>query len=138
MSYVGSIYVRHLRGSLKDTKATCRRRKLKSNTWRNGLAQGRRSIFIIIWKLFVKVNIINKREVHCLKILKKLYQVIIIREISGNESKVANSSSQRIKSKLRKQIADNICEKKIWIRKGTSFSVILCRYPKLFPNTTMH
>ena len=66
---------------------------------------------------FVQVNIIDMKEVHCVKNIRTLYQSLIP-EMGGDEFKDASQSSQNMEKKLLKRFGDEVCIIKGSTRQG--------------------
>ena len=57
---------------------------------------------------FFQINIIDMKEVHNIKNIRKLYQSLV-GEMGGDKFKDASSSSQNMENKLLKRFGDEIC-----------------------------
>ena len=60
---------------------------------------------------FVQINIIDIKEVHCIKNIRTLYQPLI-REMGGDEFKDASAFSRNMENKLLKGFGDEVCTRK--------------------------
>ena len=66
---------------------------------------------------FVQVNIIDMKEVNCIKTIRTLYQSLI-REMDGDKFKDASPSSQNVENNLLKQFLNEVCIIKGSTRQG--------------------
>ena len=82
----------------------------KMNPWGRICIYREGSVFTCFWKhrRICSKNIIDVKEVHCIKNINTSYQSLI-RETWGDEIQDASPSSQNMESKLLKRSGDEVC-----------------------------